>query len=236
MATMADPKISDLIKARKSNEASISLEYFPPRTDVGVENLNNRMDRMRSNLNPLFTDVTWGAGGSTADLSMKLALRAHQTGHVANMHLTCTNMEKDGDPVKGVKDALQEALDGGIRNIVALRGDPPEGEEEWKASKGGFKCALDLVKYIRQHFDSSFCVSVAGYPEGHPNAISEIKVGEESKMTESEKNRCSVSDGKTYVCKDEDFKKEMDYLKEKVDAGAGEKFYTVLRNIIVSKH
>lgn len=214
-----DPKICDLIKQRKSDDVPTSLEYFPPRTEEGVKNLNNRMDRMRENLNPLFTDITWGAGGSTADLSMKLAIRAHQTGHVANMHLTCTNMEKDGDPVKGVQDALQEALDGGIRNIVALRGDPPVGQE-WKASEGGFTCALDLVKYIRKNFGTSFCVSVAGYPEGHPNAITEIKDDEQEQLTESEKTRCSIFDGKMYVCKDKDFKKEMDYLKEKVDAGA----------------
>jgi len=217
---MADPKINDLIKERKGNEVPTSLEYFPPRTEEGVKNLYSRMDRMRTNLSPLFTDITWGAGGSTADLSMKMALRAHQTGHVANLHLTCTNMEKDGDPVKGVQDALQEAFDGGIRNIVALRGDPPAGEDEWKASEGGFTCALDLVKYIREHFGDSFCVSVAGYPEGHPNAISEIKDGEESQLSEAEKIRSSMFDGKMYVCKDEDYKKEMDYLKEKVDAGA----------------
>lgn len=214
-----DPKICDLIKQRKVDETPTSLEYFPPRTEEGVKNLNDRMDRMLKNLKPLFTDITWGAGGSTADLSMQLAIRAHQTGHVANMHLTCTNMEKDGDPVKGVQDALQEAHDGGIRNIVALRGDPPAGQE-WKASEGGFTCALDLVKYIRKNFGSTFCVSVAGYPEGHPNAITEIKEGEEEQLTESEKKRCSTFDGKMYVCKDEDFKKEMDYLKEKVDAGA----------------
>jgi len=215
-----DPKISDLIKERKTDAVPTSLEYFPPRTEEGVKNLNSRMDRMRLNLSPLFTDITWGAGGSTAELTMRLAIRAQQTGHVANMHLTCTNMEKDGDPVKGVKDALQEALDGGIRNIVALRGDPPVGEDEWTATKGGFTCALDLVKYIRENFGDTFCVSVAGYPEGHPNAITEIKIDEQSKLTESERTRCSTFDGKMYVCKDEDFKKEMKYLKEKVDAGA----------------
>jgi len=216
----ADPKICDLIKNNKSDQVPTSLEYFPPRTEEGVKNLNSRMDRMKENLKPIFTDITWGAGGSTADLSMKLGLRLHNTGHVANLHLTCTNMEKDGDPVKGVKDALQEALDGGIRNIVALRGDPPHGEDEWKAAKGGFTCALDLVKYIRKNFGTSFCVSVAGYPEGHPNAISEIQSADMSMMSTTEKKRCSVFDGKTYVCKDEDFKKEMVYLKEKVDAGA----------------
>ena len=174
---------------------------------------------MKTALSPLFTDVTWGAGGSTADLSLELALYAHKTGHLSNMHLTCTNMEKDGDPKLAVKQALQASLDGGLRNIVALRGDPPHGEDEWKAAEGGFTCALDLVQYIREHFGDKFGVSVAGYPEGHPNAISEIE--DPSTMSEAEKGRSSSFDGKTYTCKDEDYKKEMDYLKEKVEAGAG---------------
>mmetsp|Transcript_20435 Transcript_20435/g.30701 ORF Transcript_20435/g.30701 Transcript_20435/m.30701 type:complete len:415 (+) Transcript_20435:132-1376(+) len=216
-----DPKIIDLINEKKGNGILTSLEYFPPRTETGVKNLNSRMDRMRDNLNPLFTDMTWGAGGSTADLSMELALRAHSTGHVANLHLTCTNMSKNGDPIAAVHEALKTALDGGIRNIVALRGDPPAGEEEWTAAEGGFTCALDLVKYMRKEFGQDFGISVAGYPEGHPNAITELKDGEGlDSLSESEKTRYSEFDGKMYVCKDEDYKKEMDYLKEKVDAGA----------------
>lgn len=214
------PKIIDLLKQDNDGKAFVSLEFFPPRTADGVKNLHARMDRMLKTTKPLFTDVTWGAGGSTADLSMKLGLRAHQTGHVSNLHLTCTNMSKNGDPVAAVHDALQEAHDGGIRNIVALRGDPPEGQEEWTAAEGGFTCALDLVTYIRKEFDDKFGIAVAGYPEGHPNAISELKDGEEANMTETEKARSSTFDGVTFVCKDEDYKKEMDYLKEKVDAGA----------------
>ena len=131
-------------------------------------------------------------------------------------------MEKDGDPIAAVKDALQTCLDGGIRNIVALRGDPPHGEETWTATEGGFTCALDLVKYIRAEHGDTFGISVAGYPEGHPNAISELKEGEEKELSETELGRVSHFDGKSYVCRDEDFKKEMLYLKEKVDAGAGE--------------
>ena len=182
------------------------------------------MDRMKHALNPLFTDMTWGAGGSTADLSMDLALHAHKTGHVSNLHMTCTNIQSKGeetvDPKKAIQEALQTALNGGIRNIVALRGDPPAGEEEWKASEGGFTCALDLVKYMREQFGDSFGISVAGYPEGHPNAISEV--ADPSTLTEAEKGRSSNFDGKTYCCLEADYKKEMDYLKEKVDAGAGE--------------
>lgn len=218
-----DPKIIDLLKQDPASVAHISLEYFPPRTELGVKNLHARMARMLANTKSLYTDMTWGAGGSTADLSLELALHAHRTGHVSNMHLTCTNMEKDGDPIKAVHDALQTAYDGGIRNIVALRGDPPEGEKEWSAAEGGFKCALDLVKYIRKHFGDQFGISVAGYPEGHPNRISQLGAEEVENMSDAEKGRCCTHDGVTYVCKDEDYKKEMDYLKEKVDAGAGEK-------------
>ena len=184
------------------------------------------MDRMKKGMKPLFTDMTWGAGGSTAELSLDLALYAHKTGHTANLHLTCTNMEKDGDPKKAVHEALQSAFDGGIRNIVALRGDPPAGEEEWKAADGGFTCALDLVEYIRANFGESFGIAVAGYPEGHPNAISEIE--DPSTMTESEQGRSSTHEGKVFTCKDEDYKKEMDYLKKKVDAGAGTLYAKVL--------
>lgn len=174
------------------------------------------MERMKESTSPLFTDITWGAGGSTADLSLDLALHMHNNGHVANMHLTCTNMDESI-----IRDALQKCLDGGIRNIVALRGDPPEGQDEWKATEGGFTCALDLVRYMRAEFGDAFGIAVAGYPEGHPNAITDLKPEEVEGMSESEKKRCSVINGVTAVCRDEDYKKEMDYLKEKVDAGAG---------------
>lgn len=216
----ADPKIIDILKRESESKiAHVSLEYFPPRSEQGVKNLHARMERMLRNTKCLYTDMTWGAGGSTADLSLDLALHLHRTGHVSNMHLTCTNMEKDGDPIKAVHEALQAAHDGGIRNIVALRGDPPEGEKEWTATEGGFACALDLVKYIRKEFGSDFGISVAGYPEGHPNRISELTAEEVKNMSESEKGRCCTHEGVTYVCKDEDYKKEMDYLKEKIDAG-----------------
>ena len=174
---------------------------------------------MLEQVNPLFTDITWGAGGSTADLSLQLALYAHNTGHVANMHLTCTNMGGD-NPKEYILEQLKTARDGGIRNIVALRGDPPAGQDEWTAAEGGFTCALDLVLYIRELFGDDFGISVAGYPEGHPNAIT--CVGDDtSTLTESELARASTFDGKVYVCKDDDYKKEMDYLKKKIDAGAG---------------
>lgn len=175
---------------------------------------------MKATLDPAFTDVTWGAGGSTADLTMQIAMELKAKGHIANLHMTCTNIQNfEGDPKAAILEALQAAYDGGIRNIVALRGDPPAGEEEWKATEGGFNCALDLVKFIKEKFGSDFGISVAGYPEGHPTAITEVV--DPSAMSEAEKARCSILDGKTFACQDVDYAKEMAYLKEKVDAGAG---------------
>jgi len=173
---------------------------------------------MKNALQPVFTDMTWGAGGSTADLSLQLALNLHKAGHVANLHMTCTNLGNE-DPKQAILKALTEARDGGIRNIVALRGDPPAGETEWKAVEGGFTCALDLVKFIREHFGDEMGIAVAGYPEGHPNAISEVT--DTSTLTARELARVSTFDGKMYCCLEADYKKEMDYLKEKVDAGGG---------------
>lgn len=177
------------------------------------------MARMKSSVNPLFTDITWGAGGSTSGLSMDLGIHLHTTGHTSNLHMTCTNIQGSADPVADIRTALQQAKDAGIRNIVALRGDPPAGEEEWKATEGGFSCALDLVKFMKQEFGDAFGISVAGYPEGHPNAIS--KVEDVSKLTAAELARSSTCDGETFTCLDADYKKEMDYLKEKIDAGGG---------------
>mmetsp|Transcript_30952 Transcript_30952/g.74763 ORF Transcript_30952/g.74763 Transcript_30952/m.74763 type:complete len:406 (+) Transcript_30952:120-1337(+) len=213
------PKIIDLIQTKEAgSKPFVSIEFFPPRTDTGVKNLYARMQRMKESMNPLFSDVTWGAGGSTADLTLEIATHLQTTGHVANMHMTCTNMEEGGDPKLAIETALKTAKSNGVRNIVALRGDPAAGQEEWKAADGGFTCALDLVIFMREKFGDEFGISVAGYPEGHPNAISEVE--DPSTMTEAEKGRSSTLDGKTFTCRDEDYKKEMDYLKKKVDAGS----------------
>lgn len=215
----ADPKIIDIL-SKEQDSPFVSLEYFPPRTEEGVKNLYSRMDRMKTTIKPSFTDVTWGAGGSTADLSLQIALQAHTTGHVANLHMTCTNIAGSQDPKQDVAKALTEAYEGGIRNIVALRGDPPAGQDEWQAAENGFTCALDLVHFIRKElpFGAEFGISVAGYPEGHPNAIS--KIDDPSTLTAAEKARSSEFDGITYACLDADYQKELDYLKQKIDAGA----------------
>jgi len=179
------------------------------------------MNRMKEAVAPVFSDITWGAGGSTSDLSMELAIYLQQTGHCANMHMTCTNIAGSQDPVQDIKKALEMALQNNVTNIVALRGDPPAGETEWKTAEGGFSCALDLVKFIRQEFGDKFGISVAGYPEGHPVAITEITDNDTlSNLSPTELARSSTRDGKTFTCLDADYAKEMDYLKQKIDAGA----------------
>ncbi|KAK9842943.1 hypothetical protein WJX74_004685 [Apatococcus lobatus] len=169
-----------------------SFEFFPPRTDEGVQNLFERQDRMAS-YGPTFCDITWGAGGSTQDLTLDIAKKMQNMVCVETMmHLTCTNM-----PQSDLEAAMQRLKEDGIQNILALRGDPPKGQEEFKAVEGGFSCALDLVKYIRREFGDHFGVCVAGYPEAHPDNI----VDDPEDMKKN-------------------YWKELEYLHEKCKAGA----------------
>jgi len=211
-----DKKVSELMKEAKPG--FFSFEYFPPKTADGVENLKKRIVRMKT-LNPMFVDFTWGAGGSTSDLSLELtACAKNELGCVANMHLTCTNQT-----ASLAEEALAKCKAVGVRNICALRGDPPRGSDKWEATEGGFTCALDLVKRIRELHGDYFAVSVAGYPEGHPDAIDEIPEGFDS-LSDAEKRRCrrvKTEDGeKVFVCRDAKFAEEMKYMKQKADAGS----------------
>merc|ERR1719160_972434 len=114
----------------------------------------------------MWVDVTWGAGGSTADKTLEICINALKYyGLNVMMHLTCTNME-----VSKIKEALEICKANGIRNILALRGDPPgfgQGGPKWEKCEGGFGYAVDLVTYIRKEYGDYFCIAVAGYPEGH---------------------------------------------------------------------
>jgi len=161
-------KIIDIINKRwkESSDPIFSFEYFPPKTDKGVENLYERLDRM-SLLVPAWIDVTWGAGGSTSTLTLEICqMSQNYLGVETMMHLTCTNMPKEE-----FASALRKCKESGIQNILALRGDPPRGEA-WKQIEGGFANAVDLVRYIRNEYGQWFGVAVAGYPEGHVDAVS----------------------------------------------------------------
>lgn len=206
-------KLSD----QKGRRSLVSFECFPPKTEDGVKNLLKRLDETMKKQYPCFIDFTWGAGGSTSDLTVELSKKVVDFGIIINMHLTCTNM-----PQELVVKALDEAKAYGITNIVALRGDPPIGQEKWEVSEDGFSCALDLVNFIREKYGDFFHISVAGYPEGHPDAIKPVK--NISDLSDDERSRLvSLDDeGKKsfFVCYDDDFVKELEYLKSKIDAGA----------------
>ncbi|KAF5005760.1 hypothetical protein FDECE_7817 [Fusarium decemcellulare] len=162
-------KITDRIAALPADGSYFSLEFFPPKTAMGFSNLRDRLHRMERALRPLFVNVTWGAGGSTSQKSLELAeLCQRELGLTTCLHLTCTNMSR-----KLIDKALEDAKALGIRNILALRGDPPRREEyrdpEDSEDDGGqdFNWAVDLVKYIRKTHGDYFCIGVAAYPEGH---------------------------------------------------------------------
>ncbi|KAF7728077.1 hypothetical protein EC973_006715 [Apophysomyces ossiformis] len=156
-------KIIDKIKkAEEEGRMYWSFEYFPPKTAQGVQNLFDRIERMQR-FGPEFIDVTWGAGGTTSDLTSEIVATTQTVyGVETMMHLTCTNM-----PVEKIDEALEKAKDAGCQNILALRGDPPHGQNNWEACEGGFVHAIDLVKYIRKKYGNYFGIAVAGHPEGH---------------------------------------------------------------------
>lgn len=128
-------------------------------------------------LRPLFVNVTWGAGGSTATKSLQLAeICQRQLNLTTCLHLTCTNMSQ-----AVIDETLEAAKEIGIRNVLALRGDPPRNEEYSNTPCDGtangtggreFEFAVDLVRYIREKHGDYFCIGVAAYPEGHVEGAS----------------------------------------------------------------
>jgi len=167
-----DATLMEKIKARcDSKDKFYSLEFFPPRTKAGATNLISRLDRMRAG-NPLFVDVTWHPAGNPAGdsetSSMMIAHSAVQYVGVESMlHMTCVGTGKED-----VTGYLEKARRLGLRNILALRGDLPNIDEEWQFDPEKFNYATDLVKHIRDTTDDYFTICVAGYPTGHPEAKS----------------------------------------------------------------
>jgi methylenetetrahydrofolate reductase (NADPH) len=139
----------------------VSFEFFPPKTAEGVEQLYRTAEELRP-CRPSFVSVTYGAGGSTRDRTIELVTRIQrELGMVTMAHLTCV-----GSTRTEIGETLRRLHDGGIRNILALRGDPPKGETEFRPTPDGFRYASELVAFVRESkFD--FCIGAACYPEGH---------------------------------------------------------------------
>ncbi|XP_035696914.1 methylenetetrahydrofolate reductase-like isoform X1 [Branchiostoma floridae] len=163
-------KLADRIEAKiDRGERWFSLEFFPPRTPQGAANLISRFERMVQG-GPMFMDITWHPAGDPGNSdketsSMSIACAAlNYVGHETMLHMSCCNSTKDD-----IRRHLDKAKELGIRNILALRGDPIVGDE-WKYVEDGFNYATDMVKFIRAEFGDYFTVCVAGYPHGHPDS------------------------------------------------------------------
>jgi methylenetetrahydrofolate reductase (NADPH) len=143
-----------------------SIEFFPPKSDATAEQLLRTAERLRS-YNPDFASITYGAGGSTRSRTLKYARSLQEDyGYNVMPHLTCVGHSKDE-----LKQIIAEFKDAGLRQIMALRGDPPKGESNFTPHPDGLSYANELVRLISEVYPE--CVlGVAGYPEKHPEASS----------------------------------------------------------------
>ena len=140
----------------------ISFEFFPPKTEEGVATLYETVRTLKAACAPSFVSVTYGAGGSTRDRTIDLVTRIRSELGVETMaHLTCVGADRE--EIRGV---LQRLEAGGIQNVLALRGDPPQGQQAFVRTEGGFGFANELVAFIRGE-GFRFCLGGACYPEGH---------------------------------------------------------------------
>ncbi len=157
-----DPSISDLL--HKRTRPLLSYEFFPPKSEKGMNALQEAIEGLL-NSSPDFVTVTYGAGGSTRNLTFEIAalLRRFRYGPVMP-HLTCVG--NSAEELNAIADQIHAE---GYRNIMTLRGDPPKGQENFETAAGGLDCARDLAKLLKARH-SDFCLGVAAYPEGHPES------------------------------------------------------------------
>jgi len=143
----------------------VSFEFFPPKSEKMEQALWRSVDRLAP-LAPSFMSVTYGAGGSTREKTHAIVTDLQvKTGVPAAAHLTCVRASKDE-----INQVAQQYWEAGIRHIVALRGDPPDGESDYEPHPDGYAYASELVAGLKQIAD--FEISVAAYPETHPEAES----------------------------------------------------------------
>ena len=147
----------------KKPPKELSIEFFPPKTPEGAEKLRLVKDRLAKEVKPSFFSVTFGAGGSTQEGTLRTVESIHQSGQDAAPHLSCVGSSKEN-----IYELLRLYKEMGVRRIVALRGDLPSGMGQY----GEFHHANELVAYIRESYGEWFHIEVAAYPEMHPQASS----------------------------------------------------------------
>ena len=178
--------ITDILAQKRP---SISFEFFPPKTEKAAATLFTAIRELEA-CRPSFVSVTYGAGGSTRDLTHDLVLRILEDTSIPPVpHLTCVCHQENE-----IEEILSRYAQAGVGTILALRGDPPHGTADYDRSRDAFQYASNLVRFIRNfnergtHPAGGFGIGVAGFPEGHPETPNRLL--------------------------------EMDFLKEKIDAGA----------------
>jgi methylenetetrahydrofolate reductase (NADPH) len=168
------------------NKTSFSYEFFPPKTKKASDLLFDTIKQL-SHYNPSYVSVTYGAGGSTRELTHDLLIKIRQQLNIPVVsHLTCIGSSKDE-----IYSILEKYTQSGIENILAIRGDTPKDGSYSEVVKNGFTYAAELVAFIKKHFPA-MGVGVAGYPEGHPQTPNRLR--------EIELLKQKIDAGADYIC------------------------------------
>jgi methylenetetrahydrofolate reductase (NADPH) len=147
--------------APATGRPAVSLEFFPTKSAEAERTLLEKTIPSLHALHPDFCSVTYGAGGGTRQTTLTIVDRIQREHQITAMaHLTCVNAT-----VEETRAVLEQARALGIKNILALRGDPPSGASEFARTEGGFEYSYQLVQYVREF--GGFSIGVAGFPEGH---------------------------------------------------------------------
>lgn len=148
-----------------TSEPTFSFEFFPPKTEQGEANLIAALRELKE-LDPAYVSVTYGAGGTTQDKTLEIVSRLQSEFDLTAMaHFTCVSATE-----AELRSVLDQMRDAGIGNVLALRGDPPQGQEEWVKTEGGLEYSSQLVRMLKSDYD--FAIGAACFPEGHIHATS----------------------------------------------------------------
>jgi methylenetetrahydrofolate reductase (NADPH) len=153
-------RIGQILESRRP---VFSFEFFPPKTDEGQRTLERTLAVLKDDA-PDYVSVTYGAGGTTRDRTVEITKWIKQDlGIEAMAHLSCV-----GEPKDRLVELLEEIGEAGIDNVLALRGDPPRGQEHWEPHPQGLSYSVELIRLVKERFD--FAVGAACFPEVHPDA------------------------------------------------------------------
>lgn len=169
-----------------TSSPSLSFEFFPPKSEKGSEELYKTISELES-LNPSFVSVTYGAGGTTRELTHDLVVRIKKTTSIEPVpHLTCV-----GHSEEEMEMILKHYAEADVKNVLALRGDPPRGVKNYDHNRDALSYASDLVSFVKEH-QADFGIGVAGFPEGHPTTP--------NRLQELDFLKAKVDAGADYIC------------------------------------